>query len=316
MKYTRTKLLENFDAEVAEKLRVYKEESSASLSRFQSLLWDVTQFVLADRARFNPTDLTFTLKSPPTPEIETGTYTLPRRDEVGHHYRLQHPLARYVLDKASDVDLEPVELEFDYSGTPRNISVLKPLVGSGGVLSVHRLTITSLDSEDHFLLAAVTDAGNPVDAEQVRRFFNLPATIRDCDSVDGKSMQKRIEKLRAGVLGDVSERNAVFFEEEMEKLNRWASDRRASLKTQLKDYDDQITELNKQARTARNLPEKLAMQKKVRDLDKKRDAAWKEYDEAARGIERQKDDLIDRVEARLQQELQEETLFTVRWHLV
>lgn len=316
MKDTRTKLLENFDAEVAEKLRVYKEQSSASLSRFESLLWDVTQFVLTDRAKFNPADLTFTLKTPPTPEIETGIYTLPRRDEIGHHYRLHHPLAQYVLDKASDVDLEPVELEFDYSGTPRNISILEPLVGSGGVLSIRRLTITSLDSEDHFLLAAVTDGGNAVDPEQVRRLFNLPATVQDCDSVDGKAIQKRIEKLKAEILGEVSERNAAFFEEEMEKLNRWASDKRASLKTQLKDYDDEISELKKQARTARNLPEKLAMQKKIRNLDKKRDEAWKEYDEAARGVERQKDDLIDRVETRLQQDLQEETLFTVRWKLI
>jgi hypothetical protein len=38
--------------------------------------------------------------------------------------------------------------------------------------------------------------------------------------------------------------------------------------------------------------------------------------DGAREIERQKDGLIDRVEARLQQEIEEENLFTVRWNLV
>jgi hypothetical protein len=67
---------------------------------------------------------------------------------------------------------------------------------------------------------------------------------------------------------------------------------------------------------APNLPEKLAIQKKIRNLDKKRDEAWRQYDEGAREIERQKDTLIDHVEARLQQEIEEEDRFTVRWKLV
>jgi hypothetical protein len=36
----------------------------------------------------------------------------------------------------------------------------------------------------------------------------------------------------------------------------------------------------------------------------------------AREIELQKDELINRVEARLQQEIEEETLFTIRWTLI
>jgi len=304
---TRTKLLENFDAEVAEKLRVYQEQSSASLNRFEALLWDVTQFVLENEAEFDSTQLTFLLNNAPRSGIDTGTYTLQRRDDIGHHYRLQHPL---------EADLEPAELVFDYSGTPRNISVLESLVGASGTLTVRRLTIMSLDSEDHLLAAAITDGGQILDTQQARRLFNLPATVGQCGSVDSQAVRECAEAAKASVLTDVSERNAVFFEEEMEKLDRWSSDKRKSLKTRLKDYDADIAELKKQTRTARNLPEKLALQKKIRTLDKKRDEAWREYDGAARDIEKQKDDLIDKVEARLQQELQEETLFTVRWKLV
>ncbi len=338
LKDTRTKLLENFDAEVAEKLRVYKEDSSASLNRFESLLWDVTRFVLADVAQFNTTDLTFGLRDAPVTSAPTGCYTLPRRDEVGHHYRMAHPLAQHVMEAAADAVTQPAELAFDYSGTSRNISVLKPLVGQSGSLAIRRLTITSLDSEDHFLQAGVSDDGEDLSAEQVRRLFNLPAEIvgpprpasgrevggerlpdrnhTSTRSVSEAPLVEQLDVAKSKILGDVSMRNANFFEEEIEKLNRWASDRRATLKNKLKDYDSEIAELKKQARTARNLPEKLAMQKKIRTLDKKRDEAWKEYDEAARDIERQKDDLIDRVETRLEQDLHEETLFTIRWKLI
>jgi len=39
---------------------------------------------------------------------------------------------------------------------------------------------------------------------------------------------------------------------------------------------------------AANLPDKLTIQKKLRDLDKKRDVAWKTYDEEAKQIENKK----------------------------
>ena len=44
-----------------------------------------------------------------------------------------------------------------------------------------------------------------------------------------------------------------------------------------------------------NLPEKLALQKKIRALGKKRENAWREYDRSACEIEQQKDILIDQI---------------------
>ena len=57
-------------------------------------------------------------------------------------------------------------------------------------------------------------------------------------------------------------------------------------------------------RTALNFPEKLAIQRNLRTLEKKRDSAWREYDEAVRGIDKQKDALIDQTQARLKQNIE------------
>lgn len=310
---TRTKLLENFDAEVAEKLSIYKEAATTSISRYESLLWDITTHLLSEDAQFDERSLTFTLNHAPQPEIPTGKYTLKRQDDFGHHYRLGHPLAHSVLHTASQSVLPAIELDFDYTGTPRKITLLESLIGQAGTLTARRLTISSLDAEDHILVAAVTDTGQSLEAEQALRLFNLPASMQRCEEIDSSQLSGAYDKLKGGVLGDISERNATFFEEEMEKLERWSADKRQTLKTTLRDYDSEINDLKKQARTARNLPEKLTFQKRIRTLDKNRDEAWREYDAGAKEIEEQKDTLIDRVEARLGQEIHEETLFTIRW---
>ena len=116
-------------------------------------------------------------------------------------------------------------------------------------------------------------------------------------------------------MAELEQKRAAWFDEEIDKLNFWAEDRRKGLKAELKEYDEQIAALKKEARSAGSLPDKLAMQKKLRDLDKKRDTAWKEYDEAAKQIERQKDRLLDTVEERLKQTVEESMIFSVRWEL-
>lgn len=316
MRSTRQKLLENFDAEVAEKLSIYQKEAQAALNRYEALLWDLTRHVLGGRASFDKERLTFALKHAPDPGIPRGLYTLKRQDEVGYHYRLQHPLARWILRQATEKVLPDAELTFNYSESGRKVSVLESFIGRSGTVVVRRMTVKTLEMEDYIMIAAVTDDGHELDSDQARRLFNLPASVKSHPGVLKDELQAGCDRLKNTVLSDISKRNAALFEEEMEKLDRWAEDRRKSLKAALKDFDDQIADLKKQARMAPNLPEKLAIQKKIRNLDKKRDEAWREYDEGAKEIERQKDTLIDGVEARLQQEIEEENLFTVRWNLV
>lgn len=64
------------------------------------------------------------------------------------------------------------------------------------------------------------------------------------------------------------------------------------------------------------IPDKLALQRKVRKLEQQRDDAWRAYDAAAREIEAQKDVLLDQVEERLAQTVSEEYLFTIRFQIV
>jgi len=186
MHTTRQLLLENFDAEVTEKLNIYKEKSIQSLNRYEALLWDTTEHILGRRASFNEATLTFRLHHAPLQGIPAGLYTLGRKGELGHHYRLASPLAQWVLQMATEKELPESELVFNYSGSGRRISILETLIGRSGALTARRLTVKALETEDYVLTAAITDDGEELDANQARRLFNLPAGIQNTRlSVDG-----------------------------------------------------------------------------------------------------------------------------------
>ncbi len=314
---TRRQLLENFDAEVHEKLRINMEESTAYLNRYESMLWNMTCHELRGMAEFWSEGQGFKIESLPTGApmyIPLGEYHLSKNTEQTHRFRLGHPLAQFILKQAAHRDLPVAELDIDYSGWNQNAIQIEKLVGQTGILAVSKLAVNGSDAQDHMLFAGITDDGTSLDAEQVKRLLQVPATIaNEASNVDINRLKIALEGQQKSILKEIETHRAQWFDDEMEKLDHWASDKRKALKGDLKDLDDQIKEFKKQVRASGNLQEKLGLQRKAKSLETKRDTAWREYDNQARVIETQKDGLLDEVEERLQQDVSDEMLFTVRW---
>ena len=313
----REKLLDNFDLEVVEKVRV---DSHALLDRFNEQLWRLTQHVLADYASFAAGDHSFTLHSNPFAGevIRPGPYRMAKGVEDANTYRVGHPLAQHVLALARELQPAVAEVVLDYEGSGKNIAVLEPLRGRSGWLACAHLTMSALESEDQLVLAGVTDEGEALDQTQCRRLFDLAAvagpSVDVPKDVDAK-LRRSLTVARKTLVAEMTERDGRWFETEMDKLDRWAEDRRDSLKAELADMDEALKEAKKQARFAPTLPEKLELQRAARKLEEKRELAWRAYDEASRDIDRQKDELLDEIGRRLEQRVEQTRLFTLRWML-
>lgn len=320
MAETRQQLLENFDAEVHERLRVNLREGTRYLGRYDDLLWRLTSFILSDRAAFFPEDHAFVIGSSPYPEaaaeIPIGRYEMAREVAHAHRYRLNHPLARHVIDEALAASLPPARLLIDYTGDPQRVELLEPHVGKSGTLAVRYLTVSAGDTEDHLLLAARTDEGAALGPETCRRLLGVPRASVEPPDAALHDLGQQLDALEAAVLGEIETRNGHYFEQEMEKLDRWADDQRASLKARLKELDQKIRDLNREARSAGTLPEKIRLQRQIQKLNARRDEAWRDYDHSARDLETRKDGFLDEIEARLRQETHSEGLFIVRWTLL
>ena len=180
MTSTRQKLLEHFDDEVREKLKVRDEASRACLNRYERLLMQLSRFELGDHAEFID-DSSFRLKSLPFPAtvIPLGLYELPRRSGGAHLYRLNHPLAEALLAQAKGRDLPSAEIHFNYGRHDGKVSQLEPFIGKAGWLTLSLFSIESLEqTEDHLLFSASTDEGEMLAEELTARLFTLPGCYR------------------------------------------------------------------------------------------------------------------------------------------
>jgi adenine-specific DNA-methyltransferase len=322
MTTTSRKLLENFDDEVREKLRVRDESSRAFLNSFERLLMQVTEHELAGHADFL-NDSAFRLKSLPfqasVVDIPLGLYELPRRSGEAHLYRLNHPLAEAVIAQAKLRDLPSAEVRFDYSGRTGKVSLLEPLIGKSGWLTLTRLSVEALDqAEDHLILAGMTELGAVLDEQVVARLLRLPGTVASdqtaSDAITGALSTQTTDRQTAIQRG-ISERNAQFFSAEADKLDGWADDLKLGLEREIKDLDRQIKETRRAAATALTLEEKLAAQKQIRAIESQRNEKRRSLFDAQDRVDKQRDELIQKIEGKLSQRVTSEPLFLIRWSL-
>ncbi len=322
MTRTRKQLLENFDDEVREKLRVRDEDAKAYLNRYESLLMQLTRHELDGCAEFRG-ESAFRLLSHPFEMAQdtapTGLYELPRRSGEAHLYRLNHPLAEAILARAKGRDLPPAEVCFRYGDHEGRVSILQPYIGTGGWLMLSQFSVAALDqAEDHLLFAAVTEGGEMLEHDTACRLLTLPGNVGQ-PALPSAEMSHKMEshtrKRQQEIQRDISERNARFFAEEADKLDGWAEDLKVGLERELREMDRQIKEARRAATLALTLEEKLNGQKQIKALESLRNQKRRSLFDAQDQVDRQREELIAQVEGKLKQTSDLQTLFTIRWQL-
>lgn len=332
MSDTRKALLENFDEDVHERLKIQLREAKDQLDKFSKRFWALTHFMLNKRATFDDDKLVFDLDTSPNPEIETGRYHLitkssPESHEVGIQsqdygsflYRLSHPLGEYVIDEAKGMPSDVCQLDFDISNHPVRLVQVEELKGNSGYLTLNNLCIESYEREEYLLFTGIDRQGNSLDSETCEKLFNCLAKERQSGSIPGEIIQKLAGESSRFVKATISkslEQNNQYFNEAREKLEKWADDLVLAAEKALKDTKEKIKILQRQARVAANLDEQHSVQQEMQKLErlqrKQRQEIFKVEDE----IIEKRDQLIDALEKRLTQKTEVNTLFTIKWCVI
>ena len=316
MNKTRQIVLENFDEKVQEKLRI---SAADSRSRYERMLLDISRAELGGRARFDKDG--FTLQQIPpgiTDGIALGRYELPRRTGDAHLYRITHPLAQWALAQAKNRRLDAARLTFDYAAYGNKISTLEAYRGQSGWLTVQLISVETLGSqEQHLLVAATTHAGEVLAEDDPEKLLRLPATAQPADlpATLPAALLADMDARKAALLAEIDVRNRGYFDQEYNKLDDWAEDIKLGLERAIEDTDREISEARRTAATAATLADKLEWKKKQRELEDKRNKMRKELFDRQDEIDKQRNQLLEQLEAQLTPRVEERTLFTIEWEM-
>lgn len=317
---TRRALMEHFDEDVHDRLRVQLDDARARLDHMGRLFWALSRFVLGDRAAFDDQELAFDLHMPPLPELPRGRYHLISKTQANVSgaflYRLSHPLGEHVLAQGKSATTPPADVTFDITGHPTRIAAVEALKGRSGWLMLQQLTIDSFEREEHLLFSAFDDAGRPLDQETCEKLFRCSGSVHSLNSgpaLPEQQLGREAERHASATVARALERGNALFNAERERLERWAEDMVLGAEKELADTKAQIKALNRQARLATTTEEQHSIQTKLKELEREQRRQRQRIFDVEDEIAYKRDELIADLERRLQQKTHRQPLFTIRW---
>lgn len=318
---TRQKLLENFDEDVRERLKANKELSQEFLDTYDKYLWELTKFYLGNKAEFSDKDYFFTLKSNPFPNeiIYPGPYRIWKEVEDSHIYRPEHPLAKKIIESVKQERLEESEIHFNYSNYEWKISSVEAILWKTWYMKLSKCSVSSFETIDEIIVSSLLEDWTILDPEVVKKLWKVPWELTWTTEFSEdiiKSLDDTEANIETSFLWTINTKNSQFFDEEIFKLEKWTDDMKTSIEIELKRLDIEIATLRTQSRKLLWLEEKLDAQKKIKDLEKKRSDMRQNLYKIQDDIDKQKEDLLSNVEARLRQSIEKTPLFKIKFKVI
>ncbi|UVH73988.1 SNF2-related protein [Stenotrophomonas maltophilia] len=320
IKDTQSQLLENFDQDVHDRLKLRLQDAEARLDKLGRWFWGVTCFALDGRARFDEQSYAFSLSTPPT-GIATGRYQLIRGaaqpDMLAHAYRLSHPLGEWSIDASLNAATPVATLKLDYGKYGARISVVENLRGKSGWLTLARLEVTAFETTEALLFSGSTDDGQVLDQEACEKLMAIPAAGKPTPLSTNvpETLLANSQRAVAATIAQVLEANQRLFNEERDKLERWADDKLLAAEEALKNTKARIAQLKRDARKAATLQEQDGIQRELSELERKQRRLRQEIFAVEDEIIAKRDELIASLQQRLQEKTSSETLFSIRWQV-
>jgi len=323
MEETRRLLLEHFDEDVHARLRMQLSDAREQLDYITRIFWVLTKYILQNLARFDDPKLAFELHSPPRPDIPAGLYHLISKINPNipgeFLYRLSHPLGEYVLSEGKKAPAPLARLNFDISNYPTRITLVESLKGKQGWLHLQKLTVDSFEREEYLLFSAFDQSGKSLDQETCEKLFRCNAEVQPISVIpkgEGKRLKEEAKRHAAAAVVKSMERNSQLFQNERDRLERWAEDNILASEKELSDIKEQIKSVKRQSRLAPTLDEQHILLHKLKELEKEQRRLRQNIFAVEDEIAGKRDKLIEALERRIQQKTTSEPLFTIEWAVV
>ena len=316
---TRKSLLENFDEEVVNKLRVRQSEDVNRMDTYNRHLWYVATSVLGNSiSDIDPRHHTFVLKEALASDIPVGTYILNKESDQYVQLRYGHPLGQYVVGKALRTEVSDAHLIFDLDSYPYKSALVEQYKGQSGTACVYRVSSSNkYDSEEQLIACVQTDKGEMLPPEFIFKLLEL-----DCISDKSSSLgsldvmfKDEYEKQLNSYKLKIDERTNEYVDYEINKYEMWAEDQLVPLRKEVMELSREHDALRRQIRKEHNASVKLQLKKeenlKSKALNQKRAKLFQMEDEYNDKV----DTMTSRLQSSMENTVSSNILFRLKWEI-
>jgi predicted nucleic acid-binding Zn-ribbon protein len=163
------------------------------------------------------------------------------------------------------------------------------------------------------------ETGESLDQESCEKLFQCAGTVTACDEITpdlAERLRKETGRHAEATVARSLEMNNRLFNEERERLEKWAEDMVIAAEKDLADTKAQIKAIRRQSRLVTTLDEQNTLQQKLREVERKQRRQRQQIFNIEDQIAEKRDALIDNLQKRMSQKTTRTPLFIIRWAVV
>ena len=312
MEKTKQELLDNFDEDLQAYFADVLDSTNASISKIETLFWELTKIILNKHAVFNDEKKSFTFNN--------EKYLL-SSDEVKSYinYNTISSLGKKVMEEASTINKDIGKIIFDITNYPYQITNIQELKNRKGYISFNKVEIDSFEKEEYLFFSGFLDDGTQLDEETLSKFFRLNTIESDCVGID-PSAKDRIksdtEQYAKKLIIESEEKNNQLLNDEILKINKWAEDKIESVQLKVEMMRNERKNLQKQSDIAESSMEKEQIEEEIMRLSRKIKSAWLELADAEDEIESQRKNMISKLRSQMSKKCELKNVFIAEFEIV
>ena len=317
---TKASLLENFDEEVIEKLKFRQSKDSQRVDRYNKHLWKLAISILEDKLdEIDHNKYSFKLRES-LGDIQAGRFSLNKDIPETTQLRVSHPIGQFITSRGLETPNEVYSVQFNQTDYAYRQTLLEEYIGSSGWANLHLVSSeNSLDGEEVLISSCITDDGEVLPNEFLFKMFEVEGKeICTTDTTPALKLtlkqifNERLEEYKE----ELEHRTAKQLEYEIEKYESWESDQMQPLEKTIKELNQEKETIHRLWRKEVNYKVKADLLLKEKEIKLKIAKKNQELDELREEYERKVDEMAERLNCAIANNVHHKDVMTLRWSLI
>ena len=206
-----------------------------------------------------------------------------------------------------------------FTESTRTQQYLKDYLNQHGYLVLSHLAVSAFDDEQYCLFTAFTKDGRFLTQEDCEKLFlcgGVEAALREISPEVRRKLGVNSVQHTKSKLQQIDSRNLEYFRDEEERIFRWEKDLIESIERELDIVKRAIREQERLSRSAANMEEKLAITKKIDEMERQKRKKRNELADREDEVSAQRRRMIEELDRRKVQKTATDDIFVIAWNAV
>ncbi len=334
---TRHLVMEHYDDDVRNKLRLRNEQLNAQLSEIDAGIREIVTIYLRDHLEATEDENVFIVKSLPgelvlklTEDMDNQTISFrpvsnDERDRGLIRLHLYHPLVHEIIGIVkSEINEDLIDVTFEYTKGQHRISLLNDYLCRDGYLFVYKIMFRGIETMEYLLPVAIIMFGDEwvaLTGEQTEKLLTITlyediATDERLSPDIEQYISASYEAQKAALEDYLRIINEEYYDQERERIDLYTEESLMELEDQVDRKKREWNEEKRRLSRASSHEEKMSLRDKVYRIEKEYRRLLSRRDQENLQSFEEKDKQLKALEGRLRFKLEDNLILKARFRIV